>query len=128
MNQDKIKQAFEKWLNDKYTKDYGNRSAWLAACEWIMSQGEKDFEAWWDDIINQNEGLPDYIEPEEVWQAARLSCAKELSEKDERIAALEGELARAYPKAKGTAYSQYELEQIIKSFPLAAELASKKEG
>ncbi len=63
-----------------------------------MSQAsEEDFKAWF-----KGARLEDRIEfswkdwAEFAWQAAKLSCAKELAEKDKRIAALEDELSKQY--------------------------------
>jgi uncharacterized protein (DUF2164 family) len=130
MNQDKIKQAFEAWLHNKDTKVYGNRAAWLAACEWLMSQGSESVE----DALKKTE---DYFSKEleicvtvndasffrQGYKAARLSCARELAEKDKRIAELEKQVRCGY---------QHAHNQLI---PLCdkcgwsyAELTSKKEG
>jgi hypothetical protein len=170
VNQDKIKQAFEAWweterggkpLNNDYipvteTQLYAwENQTWLAACEWLMSQGGgtefEQYEAW--SRLYFGHGMPpsqSYFEATmSSFNFAHLSCAKELSEKDKkieelkkknatlrgaialhevdnekdgaRIAALEGELAKMYYITK-LAHSYDE------QFPLAAELASKKEG
>lgn len=183
MTQDKIKQAFEAWKENQIQSIVGMPEVearkklenvmtpdgvWLAACEWLMSQGQKDFKAWFREAR-----LEDRIEfswkdwAEFAWQASRLSCAKELaqvredyiikthnleielSEKDKeiehwkksrnnflkevesqnlRIAALESELRNIYWKIEINAGEFVAPEWFFQFLPLAAELASKKEG
>lgn len=42
------------------------------------------------------------------------------------ISGLEDELFRAYSKAKGTAYSNYELEALARSFPMAEQISRSR--
>jgi hypothetical protein len=100
MNQDKIKQAFEEWRtgrNYTWQQTYSlgvSEEGWLAACEWLMSQGSEGFDEWADK--NQINNPWKRIRYEDAWVNIRLSCAKELAEKDARIKELEGELSRQY--------------------------------
>jgi hypothetical protein len=121
MNQDKIKQAFDEWYSKAGSVELNQ--AWLAAYEWLMSQADKGFLELKEQYVG-GYGIQYEVPPEEAWRQARLSCAKELSEKDKRIAELEGELRGASMIARDVlGVTKFEI-----IYPLAAELASKKES
>ena len=92
MNQDKIKQAFKDKMqktfalpqNEKQMETCGQMGElWLAACEWLMSQATYDFEQAWQSCGYEHSSrcnshaVNDF---KQGFQAARLSCAKELAE------------------------------------------------
>jgi len=98
MTPDKIKEAFEAWCESAQVinpwKQIRYMEAWQACAEWILSQASGGFDEFWQGG-NWLDYLGNYHRDEvakEIWQAARLSCAKEIAEKDERIAKLEGGL------------------------------------
>jgi hypothetical protein len=101
MNQDKIKQAFEVfWLHNP-KPGYPNikdaqEDSWLAACEWLMSQGSEGFGAYRDYLTSGGNFQVHRLDlHEQTWQAAKLSCAKELNEKDKEIQSLKYQLSEA---------------------------------
>lgn len=124
MNQDKIKEGFDKWWqditakNDRVVPDFIEpEELWLACAEWMMSQASDDFKGALN-AINVYDGYDKAML--EMWQAAKLSSMKELAEKDVRIKELESELYRINQFRITKAYCD------DSDFPLAAELAKKE--
>jgi ferritin len=129
---DKIKEAFEEfWGGGKflevvqsYEKNYVAEKIWQACAEWMLSQASEEFNDWLDSLSKEELEDIKYFSAFRGWYAARLSSAKEIAEKDARINNLESELRLIYCR-----YSPaYNREQFSATYPLASELASKKES
>lgn len=61
----------------------------------LLESASEGFEEWELRLINDNGGIiPDFIEPEELWQAFSLSHAKKMQEKDYLILSQEKERQR----------------------------------
>lgn len=158
MNQDKIKQALVEWYKESAKAAYAEiipkdvEATWLAACEWLMSQASgtefEQYEKW--SRLYFGHGMPpsqSYLEATmSSFNFASLSCAKELSEKDEqfrkeeecwlismqqrdeRIAALESFLEMVIdPRKMPHQHADPQLRLYCLA-ERASELASKKEG
>jgi 5-methylthioribose kinase len=144
MTPDKIKEAFSNWWatyasSEEFRNNRDTRvdlkAAWQACAEWILSQAsEKDNEVFNKEIAEWSEKFKQVFSNnngeflghtalhffKRGLSLARLSSAKEIREKDERIKALEGELLKAFPMIKF-------LHDYTERFPFATKLVSKKE-
>jgi len=132
MNQDKIKQAFEAWF--KKTDAISLKGTmcemgivWLACAQWLMSQVSPDLLETLDPDLYTCPNC-DHQSPAratEIIELARLSCAKELAEKDARIKALEELLKEC---VRFNCFSMLPNYGTLEQKKLIAELARKKEG
>jgi hypothetical protein len=89
--------------------------------EWVLSQASKGLDEWYSSVAKEIYKTPIPSDVAKTWQAARLSSAKEIMEKDALIKALEGELLKAFPMIKF-------LPDYAERFPFATKLVSKKES
>lgn len=98
MTPGKIKEGFEAWLEkdlvdrkffknlNNYTRDsYMAEVGWQACAEWMLSQGEKEFDlaicSEWQGTLTEYE----LSQVKNVWMIARLSSAKEIASLKDQI-------------------------------------------
>jgi len=100
MTPDKIKEAFDAWCESAQVinpwKQIRYMEAWQACAEWMLSQASEGLDEWYSSVAKEIYKTPIPSDVAKTWQAARLSSAKEIAEKDEKIAELEAELSRQY--------------------------------
>jgi hypothetical protein len=151
MTPDKIEEGFTEWakfLEDDHAGYIYSEQAWQACAEWMLSQGEIDFDEFYKKAMDSDsiagwmissKLLEDKTFCAFLWKQARLSSAKELkqeiAEKDAKIKALEIENFELFSKLKllhtlndGGKIKIRSFDFDADKFPLAKELASKKES
>jgi hypothetical protein len=145
---DKIKEACKTWKAHNLSGDQSIlihdlcERAWQACAEWMLSQVHEKFEdyekEYWDTDLLCGKTSREWTDQNHVematsyqrraWDAARLSSAKEIMEKDERIKKLESLILLTDYSVKDQQMNDVAIVQwqsYLLDFP---ELASKKES